>query len=96
MKVFKYEINLREDASERDVYELKLSLGAKILSAGTRKSNHITIWALVYGGVSEEVRRFLIVGTGNLIKVELERLKFIGSVFDGPFVWHVFEIVEEV
>lgn len=65
--------------------------GARILHCGMQNET-ITIWALVdsldEGGAC--TRAIHVRGTGHQIE-RPDRLSHIGTVFDGPFVWHVFE-----
>ena len=66
-----------------------MPIGAEIVSADVRDGK-ITIWALIDTEAETEQRRFIYVGTGFDVS-ELESTQYIGTVFDGPFVWHVFE-----
>lgn len=53
-----------------------------------------TIWALVDTEQMEtERRRFRIYGTGR--EIPSESGIYIGTVQNGPFVWHIFEEKEE-
>ena len=57
------------------------------------QDKHVTLWAEVTDGGQPELREFLIVGTGQTIP---DRVPFqhVGTVMDGPFVWHVYEILK--
>lgn len=49
------------------------------------------IWALVDPAKEMDARMFTIVGTGQ--PFDDTNTKYIGTFQDGPFVWHLFEIV---
>ena len=64
--------------------------GARIISVGRQKAGVPTIWAEVDSEeTAKEIRVFLIVGTGHPLP-EID-LAFVGTVFDEPFVWHIYE-----
>lgn len=50
------------------------------------------LWAIVDTTTSREVRRFRIFGTGQDIPAAIE-WAYVDSVPDGPFVWHLFELL---
>lgn len=51
------------------------------------------IWVEVDSDVSEEIRTFEVYGTGHMIKAELGKARaYVGTVFEGPFVWHIYEV----
>lgn len=63
--------------------------GAEVLSVGLQHGL-VTVWALVDPDALLVSRAFLIAGTGQpCLRRRLGR--FIGTVFDGVFVWHVWE-----
>jgi hypothetical protein len=50
------------------------------------------IWAVVDTVAPVEERRFVVVGTGR----ELDsNMIHVGTVFEGPFVWHIMELTNE-
>lgn len=63
--------------------------GAKVLSVDLQ-SNIICIWMLVDPKNLLVEREFRVVGTGW--DTDREAHEFVGTVIDGPFVWHVFEV----
>lgn len=65
---------------------------AKVLSCGVQGED-IFIWAEVETENTPEDRAFVVVGTGHQID-RTKRLTFIGTVFVGPFVFHVYEVIE--
>ena len=77
---------------------VKMPKGAEVLSAKSQHGRDVTLWALVDDSAEEEMRLFVIVGTGHpILPVEgdYRKLKFLATVIveDGTFVFHVFELV---
>ena len=68
-----------------------LPKGSVVLSAGI-KNTDIFIWALVDTEQPTEVRQFIAYGTGWEVDEDIGELCFIDTVFEGPYVWHVFEV----
>lgn len=74
---------------------IELPKGAVILSVGVQNEIQVCLWAVVDPTQGVEYREIVIIGTGNPM-TELPanlRRAFIGTVLQGPFVWHVFEVV---
>lgn len=72
-----------------DLRWLEMPVGAKILHVAMQ-NGEVTIWAVVLPNAEREKRAFRVVGTGNPFP-DADKWAHIGTVFDGPFVWHVFE-----
>lgn len=73
--------------------DLRMPADAKVLSVGMQ-NDVITIWVLV-DPFNERIDRHIVVkGTGHPIDETVENSNFIGTIFDGPFVWHVFDLGE--
>lgn len=71
-------------------FALNMPKGAEILSV-QMQGGVPTIWASVDPHNGEIAREFAIVGTGHQ---EVTRYHhYLGTVQDGMFVWHVFEII---
>lgn len=51
-----------------------------------------TIWALVHETAELETRNFQTVGTGQSLSDNMKDYSHIGTVQDGSFVWHIFEV----
>lgn len=67
--------------------------GAKILSVQVQKST-VTAWALVDPyEKEEEIRHFRCYATGEDFNPENDI--YLATVQDGPFVWHVWELVDQ-
>ena len=70
--------------------EIEMPKYAEIVHVGIQNSD-VHLWAKVDPLRSTETRCFSVYGTGHLIP---DQALYVGTVFDGPFVWHVFEIKE--
>jgi len=70
-----------------DEPEIEMPVGAKVLSVGTQRPRMICLWAACDPKAAKERRNFHVRGTGHPLNCEGP---FIGSVLDGPFVWHIF------
>lgn len=88
--IYKYQLDLSKTVSH------EMPEGAEILTVGLQQ-HEIILWARValerrgHEG-PKETRTFRIYGTGHPIQDETE-VEYIGTLYDGPFVWHVFEIL---
>lgn len=70
-----------------DSYIVSLPVGAQILTAAIQNDN-LTIWARVDPEMEATNNRIVrVYGTGHPID---KHDAYINTVFDGPFVWHVF------
>lgn len=88
LTVYKYPINPSDEK-----IELKIPGGGNILSAGLDPVNRLCVWALVDPDEEECATNIYCVGTGwpiDWIMEEEDALNFVGSVKDGPYMWHVF------
>lgn len=83
MVVYKYPLSL---VSKQHV---QMPLGAKILSVAKQREQ-LCLWALVDTEAVSYARLIEIHGTGQRFK-QSESQSFVGTVFDVPFVWHVFD-----
>lgn len=64
---------------------------AEILRVGVQ-GGAIYLWAVVATNTMlVESRTFDVVGTGNPVPGDATEDNYLGTVEDGPFVWHVFE-----
>ena len=91
--IHKYEIDLTLHVNG-ECYIVRMPSGAKILHVDSQKPRHIHLWALVSTEAKTEDRPILVVGTGGSmsnIRSDI-KLKHLGTVEDGPFIWHVFEL----
>lgn len=57
------------------------------------QNGEMFIWVLIYPDETEMVdRNFEIIGTGHSFEFDYLTHTYIDSLFDGPFVWHIWEI----
>ncbi len=86
--IFKYTITANEPIKKFD-----LPLGAKVVEVGSQEPGTLQFW--VDSGIDNflenEIRTFRIYGTGHPID---ENDTYVGTAFDPPFVWHLFELPE--
>lgn len=83
MKIYKYPLNVVEHQI------LLMPLEAKILHINVQ-NDVICIWALVNEKNKNEEVEIEIIGTGQTMDPLIIR-EYIGTVFMGGFVWHVFK-----
>lgn len=69
--------------------EIQIPKGAKVLTAEIQNEK-VCIWAEVDTEQVLEHRTFHVYGTGHLIP---EQACYVSTVFDGAFVWHIYEVV---
>ncbi len=74
-------------------YDVTMPEGSKILKVDMQ-GGVPTIWVGVDTDMPDEIRKFIIYGTGAVIRQEHTYASYIETVFDGPFVWHIFEITD--
>lgn len=70
--------------------EVTMPKDAKVLKAGIQ-NGVVYVWAEVDTKAPIEERHFVVYGTGWEIATD-RNLSYIDTVFDGPFVWHVYEV----
>lgn len=68
-----------------------MPMGAEILTA-QMQSDELYLWAILTTSPDSELRVFEVFGTGQSIHqgTGVSR-KYIATVQDGPYVWHIFE-----
>jgi hypothetical protein len=89
--MFKYLIPVQDEPTT-----LQLPVGATIVEAGVQRpgfgqvAHEISLWAEVPTRDERTTRRtFTVIGTGHEIP---HRGAHVGTVLDGAFVWHVYEV----
>lgn len=93
-KIHKYEFDI-ENVDAKDCIKVDMPLTAKIISVGSQQEGHISIWAVVDPDMTlMRTKKFAAIGPGESIKVRPEDLRFMGTVMDGPFVWHIFQVID--
>lgn len=70
-----------------DRQEIFAPRNAEILSVGMQ-DGEIIVWMTVNPQEPFLYHRVYVVGTGREVP---SHCKFVGTVFDGPFVWHIFK-----
>lgn len=77
-----------------DKQNIEMTYGAEILSAGLDPQGRLSLWATADLDAPNypTEREIRIVGTGN--PMPGNPMRFIDTVVDGPFVWHVFEVTK--
>jgi hypothetical protein len=84
-RIYKYEL--------KDGRGVEMPIGAKVLTIQTQNGLPY-IWALVDTDVECDFRYFTIVGTGHDFP-EADDFTYINTIQDGPFVWHIFELIKK-
>lgn len=67
--------------------KLSMPSGAIVQHVGMQ-ADRITLWVEVDRDATDEPRTFTIIGTGQPM---LDQEQYVGTVFDGAYVWHVCE-----
>ena len=83
-KIYKYTLRISDEQ------EIEIPDDSEILSV-QMQSGEPQIWVLVNPENYTMKRRFKIYGTGHDVE---DGLKFIGTFQSGPFVWHLFEVMQ--
>ena len=79
----------RISASREHQTTLTMRAGATIRAVGVQQPGEICLWAEVPFDSPLEPRTFRVVPTGGDLP---DVGNYIGTAFDGPFVWHVYEV----
>lgn len=82
MKVFKYSVPVA------GINSVPMPQGAKILRDG-EQGGKMFVWALVDETRAHENRQLFVCGTGW--EMPVGPFDYLGTVFVGPFVWHIWE-----
>lgn len=85
--IYKYPLDITDEQT------VMMPCTHKILSAQIQKGS-LYVWAWVDTNSTEMSVKFAVVGTGNPIPfhIDPDKCKFISTVQDGSFVWHIFEV----
>jgi hypothetical protein len=80
--IYKYELTNK----------VTLPINSIVLKAGMQ-NGIMWIWVLVDNNeLDASERNFEIIGTGHPFEYDYLNLRFVDTIFDGPFVWHVWEV----
>jgi hypothetical protein len=83
--IYKYEFGISGEQV------LKMPDYAEILKIAKSGDGRFYLWALVDTNNLIVKRRICVFGTGHPIPQAYTTAYYIDTVFDGPYVWHVFE-----
>lgn len=84
-KIFKYPLRL---IRLTDTQTIQIPNGSTLLWVAVQ-NDVICLWAMVDPEQAMTTRTIVIIGTGNPI-CDMA-LDYVGTVMQGPYVWHVFE-----
>lgn len=83
--IFKYPIDIKDEQ------HVTMSAWSRFLSVGYDPSGQLCVWAEVNPDLKPPIDRTIwIVGTGGEMPFMQQKSRFLGTVLDGDFVWHVF------
>lgn len=76
-----------------ETLEIQVPLGSKARFVGLDPiTGNPAVWIhVMQHDEVKETKSFVIYGTGHKINALTE---YVGSVIQGPFVWHIFEVLE--
>jgi len=81
------------DAKFGEIFSVSIPGGGTILSFQTQEMKPV-LWVEVYPDEKPIIRRFVLFGTGH--ELGDMNLFYIGTTQIGPFVWHLYEVIEFV
>jgi hypothetical protein len=80
--IYKYELTQR----------IQLPIDSQVLKVGMQ-NGIMQMWVLVDPNEKQTSQRnFEIIGTGHSFEFDYLTHTYIDSLFDGPFVWHIWEL----
>ncbi len=82
IKIWKYEVKVD------DIVTIRMPVNSRIIKIGVQNPRCICFWAIIFAQSSVVEKKFRIYGTDH--PIESVPGDYIDTVFDGPFVWHVF------
>lgn len=74
--------------ADQDQTTIAIRAGATIRAIGVQRPREICLWAEVPNDGEIVTRTFRVVPTGIAVP---GGWTYVGTAFDGPFVWHVYE-----
>lgn len=83
-RMLKYRIS-----AEQEQTTVPMRTGAVIRAIGVQSPREVCLWAEVSDSNTVIARTFRVIGTGFDVP---EPGTYIGTVFDGPYVWHLYEV----
>lgn len=88
LTIYKYKLN------QSGINKIQMPMDASVISVGLDPMEDICIWAIVETDNDMEERTFFVAGTGWDITedlLEFTEISSLGTVRQGPFMWHIFE-----
>ena len=82
--VWKYDVPIDDE-----VHTHLIPNDDRIVGVGLQRPNVVTFWCEVNPKRAAPERAFVVIGTGHRVPHLGQHL---GLVFDGPFVWHLYEV----
>jgi len=83
--IYKYELPMREEHG--------IALQGEILTVAKKPNSSDDkwyVWAIHDDRNPKRIVKFTVVGTGNELPHYLDKSKYVGTIFEGYFVFHVF------
>lgn len=71
---------------------IALPADAVIRHVGSQDRLAVVFWAEVDTAREREMRRFRVFATGEPLPERADWAAYVGSVQDGPMVWHLYEV----
>ena len=87
MTIFKFELKI----TDRQL--LFLTEGATVISIGNQRGN-LCLWVLLDPEATTKPITIAVIETGHPINKDT-KMKHLGSAVIEPFVWHVFELLDQ-
>jgi len=84
-KIWKFQLPLETIAW------VAMPLLAEVISTGLDPAENLCVWAVVDPNRELSKRMFLVIGTAHPLPDEVKLSRFLGTVRQGPFMWHVYE-----
>ena len=85
VRMLKYRISAGQEQTT-----VAMRAGAVIRAVGVQLPGEICLWSEVPDAVPVETRTFRVIGTGFEVP-EDAGIVYVGTAFDNPFVWHIYE-----
>lgn len=81
-RMFKYPIAIA------DIVTVQMAPDSIVRHVGMQGAT-LCLWAETDESAVPQMRQFRVVGTGHFVPADS---RYLGTGFDGPFVWHVYEV----
>lgn len=71
----------------------RMPKGARVIHAGYDPNGALCVWAEVETDNEDVDRFFRLIGTGQPLE---DGLKYVGTVQEGPYMWHIYDGGERI